>query len=68
VCYIILKTDESLKNVVFWDVMPYDSCKNGRFGGTHCLNHQGDKNRRVRSNVVRFKVFLLSVRRLLVNG
>jgi hypothetical protein len=24
-----------LKNGVFWDVTPYGSCKNGRFGGTY---------------------------------
>jgi hypothetical protein len=23
-----------LRNCVFWDVTPYGSCKNGRFGGT----------------------------------
>jgi hypothetical protein len=34
-----------LKNVVFWDVTPCDSCKNRRFGGTWRLHNQGDKNR-----------------------
>jgi hypothetical protein len=40
-----------MKNSVLWDVMPCGSCKNRRFGGTYCLNHQGDKNRRARNNV-----------------
>jgi hypothetical protein len=35
----------TLKNVVFWDVTPYGSCKNRRFEGTERLHHQGDKNR-----------------------
>jgi hypothetical protein len=33
------------KNGVFWVVTPCGSCKNGRFGGTWRLLHQGDKNR-----------------------
>jgi hypothetical protein len=32
-----------MKNSVFWDVMPCDSCKNRRFGGTYRLPHQGEK-------------------------
>jgi hypothetical protein len=32
-----------MKKGVFWDVTPCGSCKNGRFGGTWCLLHQGDK-------------------------
>jgi hypothetical protein len=35
----------TMKNGVFWDVMPCGSCKNRRFGGTQRLLHQGDKNR-----------------------
>jgi hypothetical protein len=35
-----------LKNAVFRDLTPCGSCKIRRFGGTHRLNHQGDKNRR----------------------
>jgi hypothetical protein len=31
------------KNVVFWDVTPYCSCKNRRIGGTYRLNHQVEK-------------------------
>jgi hypothetical protein len=33
-----------MKNGVFWDVTPYGSCKNRRFGGTYRFLHQGDKN------------------------
>jgi hypothetical protein len=40
-----------MKNAAFWDVMPYGSCKNRRFGGTYHLHHQGDKNRLTRNNV-----------------
>jgi hypothetical protein len=28
------KEMDSMKNGVFWDVTPYGSCKNRRFGGT----------------------------------
>jgi hypothetical protein len=38
-------TAVTMKNGVFWDVTPYGSCKNRRFGGTWRLLHQGDKNR-----------------------
>jgi hypothetical protein len=38
-------TAVTMKNCVFWDVRPCGSCKNGRFGGTQHLLHQGDKNR-----------------------
>jgi hypothetical protein len=31
-----------MKNVVFWDVMPYGCCKNKRFGGT-CRLHQVER-------------------------
>jgi hypothetical protein len=34
----------TLKNGVFWDVTPCGFCKNQRFGGTHRLLLQGDKN------------------------
>jgi hypothetical protein len=40
-----------MKNIVFWDVTPRDSCKNRRFGGTYRLNHQGENNRRAMNNV-----------------
>jgi hypothetical protein len=38
-------TAVTMKNGVFWDVMPCGSCKNRGFGGTSRLLHQGDKNR-----------------------
>jgi hypothetical protein len=44
-------TAVTMKNYVFWDVTPCDSCKNRRFGGTYGLNPQGEKNRRARNNV-----------------
>jgi hypothetical protein len=39
-----------LKNAVFSNVSPRGSCKNRRFGATSRLNHQEEKNRRVRNN------------------
>jgi hypothetical protein len=41
----------TMKNPVFWDVKPRDSCKNRRFGGTYRLNLQDEKNQRAGSNV-----------------
>jgi hypothetical protein len=35
----------STVTAVYWDVAPRDSCKNGSFGGTYRLQHQGHKNR-----------------------
>jgi hypothetical protein len=32
-----------MKNFVFWDGTPCDSCKNRRFGETYRLHHQDDK-------------------------
>jgi hypothetical protein len=32
----------TMKNAVFWDVTPCDSCKNRRFEGTYHLRHQGE--------------------------
>jgi hypothetical protein len=40
----------TMKNAVFWDVMPCGSCKNRRFRGTYRLRHQGDNDRRARNN------------------
>jgi hypothetical protein len=34
----------TMKNAVFWDVTPWVSCKDGRFGGTYFVHHQGDKS------------------------
>jgi hypothetical protein len=44
-------TAVTMKNAVFWDETPCDSCKNGRFGGTQRLKHQAEKNQRSRNNV-----------------
>jgi hypothetical protein len=44
-----------MKNAVFWDVTPCDSCKNRRYGGTWRLHYHTI-------------VFLRSVRRLLVTA
>jgi hypothetical protein len=41
-----------MKNGVFWDVTPCDSCKNQRFGGTQRLLHQVDNQLLVMANVV----------------
>jgi hypothetical protein len=35
----------SMKNAVFWVVMPYGSCKNRRFTGTYRLHHEDVKDR-----------------------
>jgi hypothetical protein len=48
---------------LFWDVILCGSCKNRSFSGIYCLNHQGDKNRRVC-----YIAFLRSVLRLLVTA
>jgi hypothetical protein len=37
-----------MKNAVFWDVTPCDTCKYQRFGGIYKLRHQGEKNQRTR--------------------
>jgi hypothetical protein len=42
-------TAVTMKNCVFWDVMPCGSYKNQRFGGTQSLHHQGYKNRWTRN-------------------
>jgi hypothetical protein len=36
-------TLRTLKNAVFWDVMPCGSCESQFFGGTCRLHHQGEK-------------------------
>jgi hypothetical protein len=43
---ILILTDDTtlMKNGVFWDVTPRDSCEKRRFGGTLRLLRQGDKN------------------------
>jgi hypothetical protein len=40
-----------LKKAISLDITSYDSCNNRRFRGTYRFYHQGDKNRRARSNV-----------------
>jgi hypothetical protein len=35
----------TMKNIVFWDMMPCGSHKNRCFGGTYRHHHQGDRNR-----------------------
>jgi hypothetical protein len=50
---------------------PCGSCKNPRFGGIHCLHHQGHKNRWARNNVSNTYyviVFLCSVLSLIVTA
>jgi hypothetical protein len=69
-------TAVTMKNGIFWDVMPCGSCKSWRFGGRYHLHHRGDKNRwtsnrrTLRRNTKESKdfVFLCSVRRLLVTA
>jgi hypothetical protein len=39
----------TMKNAVFWDVTPCGSCRNGCFGGTYLLHHQGGRNQRARN-------------------
>jgi hypothetical protein len=41
----------TMKNAVFWDVTPCDSCKNRCFGRAYYLHHQGGKIRRARNNL-----------------
>jgi hypothetical protein len=41
----------TIKNAIFWDITPYGSCKNQRFGGTYCHHHKGDKNLRAKNNI-----------------
>jgi hypothetical protein len=41
----------TLKNAVFFDIMPCGSCKERLFGGMYRYHLQGDKYRRARNNV-----------------
>jgi hypothetical protein len=36
----------TMKNAVFWDVIPCSCCKNRRVGRTYLLHHLGEKNQR----------------------
>jgi hypothetical protein len=38
-----VSTAVTMKNAVFWDVAPCESCVNRRFGGTYLLHLQGTK-------------------------
>jgi hypothetical protein len=44
-------TAVTMNNVVFWDVAPYRSCVNRRFGGTYRLHLQGRKISERRTSV-----------------
>jgi hypothetical protein len=33
-----------MNNAASWNVTPFGSCKNGRFGGTYRLHRQGENN------------------------
>jgi hypothetical protein len=47
-------TAVTMKNAVFWDVAPYRSCVNIRFGGTYRLHLQGRKIRERGTSVSRW--------------
>jgi hypothetical protein len=36
-------TAVTMKNAIFWSIVPCGPCKNGHSGGTYRLHHQGDK-------------------------
>jgi hypothetical protein len=40
----------TMKNAVFWTVMPCGSCENRRFAGMYCLHHQSGMNQRARNS------------------
>jgi hypothetical protein len=44
-------TAMTMKNAVFWDVTPRDTCKKRSSGGSSRLHHHGGKNQRARNNV-----------------
>jgi hypothetical protein len=46
-------TAVTMKNVVFWDVVPCIFCLNRRFGGIYCLHLHGRKPRELRTSVSR---------------
>jgi hypothetical protein len=45
-------TAMTMKNAVFWDVMPCGSYKNRCFGGMYRVHDQGEKNQRGGNNIV----------------
>jgi hypothetical protein len=44
--------EATVKNSVFWDVTPCESCKNKRFVKTYRLHHQGEENQRAGMSAV----------------
>jgi hypothetical protein len=44
-------TAVTMKNVVFWYVSTCGSYRNLRFGGTYCLNHQGENNQQTKDTL-----------------
>jgi hypothetical protein len=63
-CYVLLKLGKyvrfeifiavTMKNAVFWDVVPCKSSVNRRFGGTYRLHLKGRKIREQGTNVSRW--------------
>jgi hypothetical protein len=51
----------TMKNAVFWDVVPCSSCANRYFGGTYRLHLQGRKIRERGTSVSRFNINAQSV-------
>jgi hypothetical protein len=49
-------TAVTMKNVVFWDVTPFGSCRNRNFGVTYCYHHQGKNNKKARKNVTKLVI------------
>jgi hypothetical protein len=50
----------TMKNSVFWDVMPCGSCKNRRFRGTYRFHHQSGKPHGVTSQKMAFLNVILN--------
>jgi hypothetical protein len=52
-CYVKFKgfTAATMKNAVFWNVTPCDSCEDRRFGATYLLHHQDETNQRARKAI-----------------
>jgi hypothetical protein len=40
-----------IKNIIFWDMTPCGSCKDGRFGGKCHHHYQSGKNQRAMNNI-----------------
>jgi hypothetical protein len=50
-CRIEIFTLVTMKSVILRDVVPCNSYRNRRFGGTYRLHHQGGKNQQAKNNV-----------------